>query len=115
MPLDRPITVGIRGADDYDDSGQFQPGPVTEYPVWATALDISVQRNLGTGGARLEADRIFRIRWFEEAALSPVTSLSVTDELALTYTVTHVEEYVGRYGDHRRRWLDLECTREAQT
>ena len=115
MPLDRPITVGIRSGDDYDDSGRFQPGAVTSYAAWATAIDISVQRNLGTGGARLEADRVFRIRWFEEAALAPVTSISVTDELGLTYTVTHVEEFVGRYGDHRRRWLDLEGTKEAQT
>ena len=101
--------------DDYNAAGQFVPGPVTSYPVWATALDISVQRNLGTGGARLDSDRVFRIRWFEEAALAPATSVSVTDELALKYTVTHVEEYVGRFGEQRRRWLDIECTREAQT
>ena len=115
MPLDRPVVVGVRGGDDYNDAGQFVPGPVTEYPIWATALDISVQRNLMLGGARLEADRVFRVRWFSELATSPVTSISVTDELRLTYTVTHVEEYVGRFGEQRRRWLDLQCTREGQT
>ena len=115
MPLDRPITVGIRGMDDYDDAGRFQPGPVTAYPVWATAIDISVARTLETGGARLDSDRVFRIRWFEEAALAPPTSIAVTDELALTYTVTNVSEYTGRFSDLRRRWLDLECSREAQT
>ena len=41
--------------------------------------------------------------------------IELTDELALAYTVTHVEEYVGRFGEQRRRWLDIECTREAQT
>ena len=66
-------------------------------------------------GLRNTADRIFRVRWFEELALAPVTSVSVTDELALTYTVTNVSEYVGRFQDLRRRWLDLECSREAQT
>ena len=115
MPLDRPIVIGIRGADDTNDAGQFVPGVVEPYPVFATALDISVQRVLGTGGARLDADRVFRVRWFEELALAPVTSVSVTDELALAYTVTNVSEYVGRFGEQRRRWLDIECSREAQT
>ena len=115
MPLDRPITVGIRGPDSFNQAGQFVPGEIEEYPVFATALDISVERILSTGGARLDADRVFRVRWFEELAIAAVTSVSVTDELGLTYTVTSVEEYVGRFGDLRRRWLDLECSREAQT
>ena len=115
MPLDRPITIGIRGADSTNDAGQFVPGVAVEYPVFATALDISVQRILETGGARLDADRVFRIRWFLEAATAPVTSIELTDELALSYRVTNVSEYVGRFQDLRRRWLDIECSREAQT
>ena len=115
MPLDRPITVGIRGPDDFNQAGQFVPGETVNYPVFATAIDISVERVLMTGGARLDSDRVFRVRWFEELALAPVTSIELTDELALAYTVTNVSEYVGRYGDLRRRWLDIECTREAQT
>ena len=115
MPLDRPITIGIRGPDDTNAAGQFVPGAVELYPVFATALDISVQRVLETGGARLDSDRVFRVRWFLEAATAPVTSIELTDELALAYTVTNVSEYVGRFGDLRRRWLDIECTREAQT
>ncbi len=115
MPLDRPITIGIRGPDDTNAAGQFVPGVKVDYPVFATALDISVQRNLEVGGARLEADRIFRVRWFEELAVAPVTSIELADELALNYTVTDVSEFVGRFSDLRRRWLDLECSREAQT
>ena len=115
MPLDRPITIGVRGEDDFNQAGQLVPGETVNYPVFATAIDISVERVLMTGGARLDSDRVFRVRWFEELALAPVTSVSVTDELALSYTVTNVSEYVGRYGDLRRRWLDIECTREAQT
>ena len=115
MALDRPVVVGIRGMDDYNDAGQFVPGVPVLYPVFATAIDISVARTLETGGARLDSDRVFRVRWFEELALAPVTSIELTDELALSYTVTNVSEYVGRFGDMRRRWLDLECSREAQT
>ena len=115
MPLDRPITATIRGADVYNQAGQFVPGVAVEYPVWATPIDISVTRNLETGGARLDADRVFRVRWFSELALAPVTSVAIIDELALAYTVTDVSEYVGRFGDLRRRWLDISCSREAQT
>ena len=115
MPLDRPITIGIRGADDFNAAGQHVPGPLTSYPVFATAVDISVTRILETGGARLDSDRVFRVRWFEELALAPVTSIELTDEFALAYTITNVSEYVGKFGDHRRRWLDVECSREAQT
>ena len=115
MPLDRPIIIGIRGPDDTNAAGQHVPGVAVEYPVFATAIDISVARTLETGGARLDSDRVFRVRWFEELALAPVTSIELTDELGLEYTVTNVSEYVGRFGDHRRRWLDIECSREAQT
>ena len=115
MPLDRPITIGIRGPDDFNDAGQHVPGVVVEYPAWATPIDISVQRNLEAGGARLASDRVLRVRWFEELALAPVTSIELTDELALAYTVTKVSEYVGRFGEIRRRWLDIECSREART
>ena len=115
MPLDRPVTITITGPGDFNQAGQFVPGDAVEYPVFATALDISVQRVLETGGARLDSDRVLRVRWFEELAVAPVTNVSVTDELALTYTVTNVSEYAGRFGDLRRRWLDLELSREAQT
>ena len=115
VPLDRLLSVGVRGIDDWNDAGILVPGPVTEYPIWATPLDISVTRNLETGGARLKSDRVFRVRWFPELAIAPVTSVSIIDELGQTYTVTKIEEFVGPYCDLRRRWLTLECTREGQT
>ncbi len=119
VPLDRPITIGIRGADDHNAAGQFVPGVVVEYPAWATLLDNSEIRTLDGpargGGARIEQPRTYRARWFEELALAPVTSVSVTDDLGLTYTVTNVSEYTGRFSDLRRRFLDIECNREGQT
>ena len=89
-------------------------GVVESYPVFATALDLTNERDILPGGARNTADRIFRVRWFEELALAPVTSVSVTDELGLPYNVGHVSEFVGRFGDHRRRWLDIEGRREPR-
>ena len=90
------------------------PGVAVVYPVFATVLDLTNERDILPGGARNTADRIFRVRWFEELAVAPVTSVSVTDELGLPYNVGHVSEYVGRFGDLRRRWLDIEGTREPR-
>ena len=114
MPLDRPIIIGIRGPDDFNDAGQHVPGVKVDYPVFATALDLTNERDILPGGARNTADRIFRIRWFEELAVAPVTSVELTDELGLPFNVGHVSEYVGRFGDLRRRWLDIEGTREPR-
>ena len=114
MPLDRPIRVGVRGTDDFNDAGQLVPGVVTEYSVGATVLDLTNERDILPGGARNTADRIFRIRWFPQLAVAPVTSISLTDELALLYNVGHVSEFTGRYSDQRHRWLDIECTREPR-
>ena len=85
--LDRPITIGIRGPDDTNQAGQFVAGvKVESYPVFATALDLTNERvhSETWRGAKWTADRIFRVRWFEELALAPVTSVSeFTDELAV--------------------------------
>ena len=114
MPLDRPITVSIRGTDDYNAAGQFVPGIAQPYSVGATVLDLTNERDILPGGARNTADRVFRIRWFPQLATAPITSVSLTDELGLTYHVGRVAEYTGRYSDQRHRWLDVECTREPR-
>ena len=114
VALDRPITIGIRGIDDYNDAGQFVPGIVQPYSVGATVLDLTNERDILPGGARNTADRVFRIRWFPQLAVAPITSVSLTDELGLSYRVGHVSEYAGRYGDVRHRWLDVRCTREPR-
>ena len=113
MALDRPLTITVTGMGDYSPQGVYLPGVAVVYEIYGTPIDISVGRVLDGNGARLDSDRIFRVRWFEELALAPVTSIALTDELGLTYTVTKVEEYVGRFGEMRRRWLDVESTREA--
>ena len=117
MPLDRPIVVSIRSGDDYNDAGRFVPGPLTPYPVWATVVDLTATRDIsitGGGGARNQIDRVYRVRWFEELALAPPTSVEVTDELGFHFglsLVGSVSEYVGKYGEQRRRWLDIELVR----
>ena len=117
MPLDRPIIVGIRGPDDHNAAGIFVPGPVTDYPVFATVIDLTQTRDIMAGGARLRVDRIYRVRWFEELALAPVTSVEVTSELGFHFgptAVGNISEFVGRFQDLRRRWLDIEIVRAQE-
>ena len=117
MPLDRPIVIGIRGPDDTNAAGQFVPGVAVLYPVFATVVDLTATRDIsitGGGGARNRIDRIYRVRWFEELALAPPTSVEVTSELGFHFgpsLVGSVSEYVGRFQDMRRRWLDIELVR----
>ena len=117
MPLDRPIIIGIRGPDDFNPAGQFVAGPLTDYPVFATVIDLTATRNIAPGGARLQIDRIYRVRWFEELALAPITSVEVTSELGFHFGPTlvgSISEYVGRFQDLRRRWLDIEIVRAQE-
>ena len=117
MPLDRPIIVSIRAGDDYNAAGQFVPGVAVEYPVWATVVDLTASREIMQGGSRLQIDRIYRVRWFEELALAPVTSVEVTSELGFHFgptLVRNIAEYVGRFQDLRRRWLDIELVRAQE-
>ena len=39
---------------------------------------------------------VFRIRWFPQLAVAPITSVSLIDELGLSYRVGHVSEYTGQ-------------------
>ena len=117
MPLDRPIVIGIRGPDSFNDAGQFMAGPRTDYPVFATVVDLTATRNIEPGGARLQIDRIYRVRWFEELALAPITSVEVTSELGHHFgptSVGSISEYVGRFQDMRRRWLDITIIRAQE-
>ena len=99
-------------------AGQFVPGVAVLYPVFATVLDLTRTRDItiaGGGGARNQIDRIYRVRWFEELALAPPTSIEVTSELGVVFAqqrVGKISEYVGRFGDLRRRWLDIEIVIE---
>ena len=113
MPVDRLITVSITGASGYNQAGQFVPGTPTAYRRWAGLIDTSLERQLESGGTRGEADAVYRVRWFDALATAAMTTLTVTDADGATYTVTGVSEATGRDARTRRRWLEIECTREA--
>ena len=111
MPLDRRITLQIFGEGDYDEAGRFQEGVQVDHHVWATLLDTSLTRTLGQSGARGEEDAIYRVRYFAELAALPFARVKVQEADGDLYLVQKISEATGRFGDLRRRWLELECIR----
>ena len=109
--LDRWITLTIRGEGTRDRYGRNVEGQVTfTGTVWAsqsTAREKSDTGGAGRGLAFVTADRTFRIRWRDDVGMAKPGLVTVTDGDGATYTVTDTVE-VGR-----RRYLDLECTREV--
>ena len=114
MPVDRLVFIAVRGQGDFDNAGVFQPDP---NPLllrkWATPVDLSVDRTLERGGVRGDATHVYRVRWTSALARARLSMLTLWDEYEFSYTVTNVNEQTGRDGRTRRRWLELECTRDT--
>lgn len=112
MPVDRQIIISILDVGSHVNMyGEYVVGTDVDYRVWAGQQDLSTSRVLETGGTRGDSDRVFRVRWFNELARATIDQLKITDHATDTYTVTRFEEVTDR--GQRRRWLDLECTRES--
>lgn len=121
MPLDRPATVRIY-AEGTRESGEYVPGPSTDYRVWLTRIESTGQRAAESEGARQIRTASYRLRWFRELADA---DLGLSPELlvdGLTMLITSVAETDNR--DHRaevaravrdrRRWLAVDAI-ESET
>ena len=114
MPLDRLITVVVMTMPTRNEHGEVVPGQeLANSRVWADLVDNSVARSLESGGARGLADRVYRVRYFAVLANARPVNVKVTDDAGSVFTVTEISEETGRNSETRRRWLELECTREA--
>ena len=114
MPVDRLVTIAVDRTGGFNPAGVFVPDadPLV-IRRWASVIDLSVERTLEAGGARGDAQRIYRVRWTQDLASSRLARLRVWDEYGASYTVTRREEVTGRNQQTRRRWLDMECTRDT--
>ena len=70
MPADRRITVQVQGEGfrDPDRQGEYVPGEVVDYPVWASRRDVGQERKIERQGTRDETSRDWRIRWNSKIA-----------------------------------------------
>ena len=112
MPVDRRIIVQVQaeGYRDPDLQGEYVPGEIVDYPVWASRRDVGQELKIERQGTRDETSRDWRIRWNSRIANSPTTLLKVEDG-GETFTIINMVEVTEQRGgapDLRRRFIDLQ-------
>ena len=115
--LDRLITVTYTPPGTRNMYGEFVEGTPVVYPVWAEVMPKSLTDIAEEGGQRGEARRDWRIRWVDGLYGVPTNLLTVTDDERIddtgdavpwVWSVENLTEYVGRNGEYRRRFMDVE-------
>lgn len=103
MPLDRRITVRLQ-AEGTRSQGEYVPGPVTEYPVWAQQQLAGSSDTVTEQGVVVVAQRRWIVRYVEVFATHPISRMTVDDEHGQRWNVENVQE-----GRARRRFLEIEA------
>ena len=108
MPIDRRITVQIRGEDQRDRYGELVPGAINYFPVWAGRFDKTLEDISEIGGERSQIRRAWRVRWFSDlAGITDLERVAVEDG-GIEFDVENLVEETGKDGRTRRRWLMIE-------
>ena len=102
-PLDRRITLHVE-AEGTRDRGEFVPGAVVDYELWASRETIGADDERSDGVARTETVARFILRWNEVFASTPPNRLGITDALGRAYNVRSVAD-----SDERRRFVEIEA------
>ena len=108
MPPDRIVTVRIRDEGTWNIYGEFEPGAVNEYRVWATRMDQSLVDDISGGGLRVIADKAFRLRWRADVAMTTPDRVEIVED-GQVYNVENIVEVK----DTRRRFLDIQVIAEV--
>ena len=108
MPIDRRITIQIRGEDQRNRYGEHVPGAINYFPVWAGRFDKSLEDFPELGGQRTEIRRNWRVRWFSDlASVTDLSGVTVVDD-GREFDVENLIEETGKDGRTRHRWLMIE-------
>ena len=118
MALDRPATVRLFGEGSRE-TGEYVPGPATDFRVWLTRVDSPAERDTDQSGARPVVMGRFRLRWFRELAGADIELAHRVLLDGSSFRITGIDEVDARdvRGDEqralrtRRRWLELTTTR----
>ena len=117
MPLDRQIIVKVTAAGTRNMHDEYVPGLVVTRQVWATRQDISYDDTPTQAGVRNEIRRRYRVRWIHEFASASLNQVTVTDGTLntailpvglLTLNCDGISEVTGKFGEQRRRYLDID-------
>ena len=85
-------------------AGQWVPGPVVDYELWASRETIEITDDESSGVTRTETVVRFILRWNAALANTPPDRLGITDALGRVYNVRSVTD-----SDERRRFVEIEA------
>ena len=117
MALDRRITIHIEALghsatsqeaqNDPDvTTGQYIPGPTTDYPVWTERRAVGSSDTATVGGIVTSSVVTYLVRWFQRLELTNIALVTITDEFNQLWDVDTVSP-----SDARRRLITLTCFR----
>lgn len=105
MPtLDRIVTVKIEAPGMRNSgTGEYIPGPVTDYRVWCQVSDGGSFDEEGEAGIRIVQIKQFTVRYFEALNDTSPNFVSVVDEDGRTWNCQNI-----RVHEARRRVIIIE-------
>ena len=115
MPLDRRITLRIRGDATYDDRDRPVQGEFVDHEIWTSRHDAGAERWVVYEGSRFTQETVYRIRFRSDLNARDVASdrMNIVDD-GTHYTVTDLAEVSDPEfrRNNRRRFQDLRAVRK---
>ena len=104
VTLNRVVTLRIQHEGARNEYGEFVPGAIVDYRVWAEIANPEVFNSLGVEGSRDVRRRDFTMRWRRDVIDTPTNRLYVVDEYGRQYNVESTNEIVD---ETRKRFLTI--------
>ena len=106
MALDRRITIKIEEYGTRDMNGNYVPGPVVSYPVWAERRAAGSNDQPTSGGFITVSAQNYGVRWFKELELADIALVMVEDEYGQIWDADSIAP-----NDARRRFINIQVLR----
>ena len=106
MALDRRITIRIEEYGTRNEDGEYIPGPVSEYPVWAERRAAGSNDQPTTSGFITVSVQNYGVRWFKALELSDIALVEIEDEYGQIWDPDSIAP-----NDARRRFINIQCIR----
>ena len=115
MPLDRRITLRIRGPEVLDEFQTLQPGAFVDHVIWASRHDSGAERWLRDEGQRVTQKTVYRVRYRSDLNARDVAGdrINIVDD-GTHYSVVDLAEVSDPNftRTNRRRFMDLRADRK---
>ena len=106
MAFDREVTISIEAPGTRNQSGVYQPGPVTAYSVWAERSSAGSNDQATSGGFITVSAQNYVVRWFVELETANIALVELEDEFGQVWDADSIAP-----SDARRRYITIQCIR----